>query len=249
MSDLRRFGTWATRDIASGKLEYEWYIHPLNDYSFAEYMKTKQVIWGEYRKWDNRTKWIPTSAIFPSLIRHVEVLKLLMKWVKVREYKDNWEVKWSVWECSIEWAEEKNIIQELNAIRFNTEAMKLNYLTNNHHNIVEEKVSKQEPTEQKQVIFDHRFREEVKKQRYFTIEADPKERIVSWLSRTVYTYIWDNKFIVVYVDEKWDNRLFTIVPDCYISKEIKELLVWQTCLLEWYYLRDYERACNCLEKR
>ena len=96
-------------------------------------MKTKQVIWGEYRKWDNRTKWIPTSATFPSLIRHIEVLKLLMKWIRVREYKDNWEVRRAVGECNIEWAEEKNIIQELNACRFNVETMKLNYLLNNHH--------------------------------------------------------------------------------------------------------------------
>jgi hypothetical protein len=40
----REFDTGATRDTDNGKLEYSRYINPLADYSFAEYMKSKQVI-------------------------------------------------------------------------------------------------------------------------------------------------------------------------------------------------------------
>jgi len=141
---MRTFDSWSTRDSSTGKLEYSNYIHPIADYSFAEYMKSKQIIWWEYRRWDNWQKWIPYSSLFESMVRHMELLKLIYKWYIVREYKV-WDVvelfvsndeddidKKSVWlyENDIEY-DWKNIESELNAIRFNWEAMKIQYIEKN----------------------------------------------------------------------------------------------------------------------
>lgn len=146
MTEKRQFSTWANRDIATWKLEYSNYIHPLNDYSFAEYMKSKQIIWWEYRRGDNWTKWIPYDSLFESLVRHVELLKLLYKWYNILEYKLNWEVGLYIEEdddvfeniaMAYEQSEHhsdiqyKSIESELNAIRFNWEAMKLQHITKN----------------------------------------------------------------------------------------------------------------------
>ena len=146
MSEKRTFSTWANRDIANWKLEYSNYIHPLNDYSFAEYMKSKQIIWWEYRRGDNWQKWLPYNSLFESLIRHVEILKLLYKWYHVFEYKLDWEVGLFVSNGYDDYVtgltaceqderytdiQEKSIESELNAIRFNSEAMKLQHITGN----------------------------------------------------------------------------------------------------------------------
>ena len=238
--DFRKFNSGATRDSSNGKLEYEWYINPLNDYSFAEYMKTKQIIWWEYRKWDNWQKWIPTSAIFPSLIRHIEILKLLYKWYKVYEYKVWEEVKLHVWDNPPELVEQKNIIQELNAIRFNTEAMKLNYLLNNHHEQKEDEWLSEQPAEQS--LYDRLIKE-----RYVIKEATDKEKITSELVRTIYSigipllYNWSS-IPVICVTTVLENKSFTeyIVPKEYIPEEIFVELIWCTCRSEWFYIRDIE---------
>lgn len=129
---IRTFSTGSTRDTANGKLEYTNYIHPLNDYSFAQYMKWKQIINWVYRRWDNRQFWIPAESLFDSLCRHIEIVKLLQKWLYVYEVRD-WEVvdlvvseieQPEIWE-------QKDIITELNACRFNSEALKLQHLTGN----------------------------------------------------------------------------------------------------------------------
>lgn len=143
---FRQFSTGATRDTASGKLEYSRFINPLNDFSFASYMQSKQIIGWEYRRWDNRQKGIPEESLFDSLCRHIECLKLLKAWNTVDEIDQWWWIVWRVWNdghylWSVlkEWNNKivfdekimkpKNIIDELNAIRFNGEAMKLQYLT------------------------------------------------------------------------------------------------------------------------
>lgn len=129
----RTFDTGATRDSDTGKLEYSRYINPLADYSFAEYMKSKQIIGGEYRRGDNRQKWIPTESLFDSLVRHIEIVKLLRKWHNVIEAKFRWEVMLFIDKYPEEayWYEnidEKSMVNELNAIRFNSEALKLSIL-------------------------------------------------------------------------------------------------------------------------
>lgn len=127
---MREFNSWATRDTATGKLEYANYIHPLNDFSFANYMRGKQIIDGEYRRGDNWQKGIPPESLFDSLCRHIEILKLLYKWHRVYETKTNWVVELVVdWDVPhTDWYESKTIENELNAIRFNSEALKLSFL-------------------------------------------------------------------------------------------------------------------------
>lgn len=130
---LRTFETGATRDIATGKLEYSNYINPLADYNYAEYMKGKQYIGWEYRKGNNWQKWIPDESLFESLVRHMEIVKLIRAWYRVWECKKDWVVSWVVhkddkWTGEYDTVEEKNIIDELNAMRFNSEALKLYYL-------------------------------------------------------------------------------------------------------------------------
>lgn len=132
----RTFDTGATRDLATWKLEYSNYIHPLADFSFAEYMQSKQTIGGEYRRGDNRQKWIPPESLFDSLIRHIEIVKLLRKWLIVIETKKDWVVELVILHNpyhlkdpnDYDFWEQKDMVQELNAIRFNSEALKLSIL-------------------------------------------------------------------------------------------------------------------------
>lgn len=139
MQTFRTFDSWASRDLATWKLEWQNYSHPLNDYSFANYMKSKQIIGGEYRRWDNRQKWLWRNSLFESLVRHIEVLKLLYKWFRVFETKTDGVIdlivlqKWQIFdEDSFDFCEEKIIENELNAIRFNGEWLKLDYLSDNY---------------------------------------------------------------------------------------------------------------------
>jgi len=124
---VREFETGASRDTSQGKLQTCKYSHPLCDYSFNTYMLSKQFINWEWREWDNRQKWIPPESLFESLCRHVEELKLLTYGYRVYEERNNWVVTTvlndPIWEYI-----EKDVIETLNAIRFNTEALKLHYL-------------------------------------------------------------------------------------------------------------------------
>jgi len=139
MQTFRTFDSWASRDLATWKLEWQNYSHPLNDYSFANYMKSKQIIGGEYRRWDNRQNWMPSDVLFESLIRHTEELRLLYKWYRLFETKQDGVIDMIVLqkntvfnEDAYDFCEEKTIEMVLNAIRFNWEALKLNYLSDNY---------------------------------------------------------------------------------------------------------------------
>jgi hypothetical protein len=121
---FRTFPSWSTRDVATGKLEYSNYIHPLADYSFAQYMKSKQIIGWEYRRGDNWQKWLWEESLFDSLCRHMEIIKLLQKGYYVYEIKQDWVVDLIVSDKPQEnkwydFFEEKEMVNELNAVRFN----------------------------------------------------------------------------------------------------------------------------------
>jgi len=139
MSEHRTFESWASRDVAIGKMQVSKYSHPLNDYSFNAYMLSKQTIGGKFREWNNWQKWIPREALMESLCRHIEELKLLTHWYWVIEVKNKQGVTTLIKQDilmdelelnAIEWQEyyEKTIEETLNAIRFNSEALKLSYL-------------------------------------------------------------------------------------------------------------------------
>jgi hypothetical protein len=147
---VRTFETWATRDIDTGKLEYSDYINPLCDYSFANFMKWKQYINWTIRAWNNWQKWIPNESLLSSLVRHTEIIKLLYQGYRVFETKDrNDVIDLKVYKTDNEiehswynFVEEKTIINELNAIRFNSEALKLYYIKEEMmHQIIDNVVS------------------------------------------------------------------------------------------------------------
>jgi len=97
-------------------------------------MLSKQYINWVYREWDNRQRWIPKESLFESLCRHVEELKLLIYWYRVYEERNGDSV--SVVLENPQWNYiEKNIIETLNAIRFNSEALKLYHIQNDSTDI------------------------------------------------------------------------------------------------------------------
>lgn len=135
--EIRVFKTWSSRDTANWKYEFCRYINPINEFSFAKYMQSKQTINGEYRRWDNRQKWIPEESLFDSLTRHIRCLELLRWWYDVYEINYRWAVRREVvpqWDILVilddieSKVNKKDIISELNAIRFNSEAMKLQHI-------------------------------------------------------------------------------------------------------------------------
>lgn len=139
VESFRKFDTWASRDTATWKLEWSNYSHPLCDYSFANYMKSKQIIWWEYRRGDNRQKWIPSDVLFESLIRHTNELRLLYKWYRLFEIRKDWVIDMIVLpkntvfnEDEFDFCEEKTMEMVLNAIRFNCCALQLNILSDNY---------------------------------------------------------------------------------------------------------------------
>lgn len=90
-------------------------------------MLSKQFINWEWREWNNWQKWLPPECLFESLCRHVEELKLLTYWYNVYEERNDWVVTTVLNNPKWEYVE-KDFIETLNAIRFNTEALKLYYL-------------------------------------------------------------------------------------------------------------------------
>lgn len=134
----REFETWATRNSDVWKLEFSKYVHPLNEFNFAQYMKSHQFIDGEYREGDNWTKGIPFNSLFESAYRHMQALWLMYNGYTVNETNKDWEFDWVLGTIDPEKAKEmwityhtKNYVEQINAIRFNLEAMKLQLLTGN----------------------------------------------------------------------------------------------------------------------
>lgn len=134
---IRISDTGWIRNSAIWKLQYSKYIHPLAEFSYAQYMKSHQMINGEFREWDNRQKGLWEESLYDGLIRHVRCYELLDKGYSVLEYKVDGQTERAVgWDEDMEviissliknwyeyWVKDK--VETLNAIRFNTEALKL----------------------------------------------------------------------------------------------------------------------------
>lgn len=127
----RKFETGANRNSSDGKFQYSKFINPLNEYSFAKYMHEKRELAdGTMREGDNWQKGIPKESLFDSLTRHIKELELLDMGLFVYHVtNDSGEhTYWSYTEvlelsdCAV------NKIDILNAIRFNSEAYKLQEL-------------------------------------------------------------------------------------------------------------------------
>jgi hypothetical protein len=128
--EIRVFSSGSTRDTSEGKFEYYGFIHPLNDYSFSEYMhKHRKQSDGNLRDSNNWWKGFGKDVPLQSLVRHLEDLKLLHTGYFVYEEKKDGECRRIVRSKKIKNLEEncKEITLEecCNAIRFNVEAYKL----------------------------------------------------------------------------------------------------------------------------
>lgn len=132
-TDIRTFDSGATRDTSNGKFEYLGFMHPLNDYSFAKYMNTHRLQTdGTLRDSNNWWKGFGKENVIQSLVRHIEDLKLLYSgyYVYEKREKDNAErivkkIKLATLPSNYK---EITIEECCNAIRFNSDAFKLEYL-------------------------------------------------------------------------------------------------------------------------
>ncbi len=76
-SNMRQFGTGATRSSDEGKLDYEGFDSPLVTKRYAQYLHVnRKQADGNLRGSDNWQSGIPQEAYVKSLIRHVEDVKL-----------------------------------------------------------------------------------------------------------------------------------------------------------------------------
>ena len=72
MADVREFETGATRNVDTGKLDYEAFFAPTVLERFAQYMhKHRLQSDGKLRDGDNWQKGIPMVQYMKSLVRHV----------------------------------------------------------------------------------------------------------------------------------------------------------------------------------
>jgi len=128
---MRKFKTWAVRDVSNGKLNYYWFTHPLVEHSFARYMKKHQTCsdW-TIREANNWWWWWSTDVSIDSLTRHVKDLEALHAWyivIKVRSKNKKTEETFFITEEQYkniefaDWTTIELVTKEdcLNAIRFN----------------------------------------------------------------------------------------------------------------------------------
>ena len=127
----RKFKTGATRNSSDGKFQYSKFINPLNEYSFAKYMHEKRELSdGTVREGDNWQNGIDKESLFDSLTRHIKELELLHLGFFVYHVTDDkgehtyvsQKAILSLSDCLVD------KIDILNAIRFNSEAYKLQEL-------------------------------------------------------------------------------------------------------------------------
>ncbi|MGD2071971.1 MAG: hypothetical protein PVG65_00570 [Candidatus Thorarchaeota archaeon] len=133
MAEIRKFKTGATRDTSSGKLEYFGFMHPLCDYSYANYMNShRKMVDGSLRDSNNWWGGFPKMIPLQSLCRHIEDLKLINAGYFVYEYRTDKVAERKVFTKKLKKLPKnyKEITEEecCNAIRFNSQAYLLNVL-------------------------------------------------------------------------------------------------------------------------
>jgi hypothetical protein len=76
--EIRQFESGATRDTASGKIEYHGFRHPLLEHSFGEYMNKHRIQSnGELRDSNNWWKGWDKEISLQSLCRHLADLEAI----------------------------------------------------------------------------------------------------------------------------------------------------------------------------
>ena len=133
MSKIRKFKSGAIRDTSSGKLEYFGFMHPLCDFSYANYMNHHRLMAdGSLRDSNNWWSGFPKITILQSLCRHIEDLKLINAGYFVYEYRTDKIAERKVFSTKLKSVPKnyKEITEEecCNAIRFNSQAYLLSVL-------------------------------------------------------------------------------------------------------------------------
>lgn len=106
--NIRTFSTGANRNTNEGKHDIEGFVNPLVEQSFHEYMhKHRQLEDGTLRDADNWQKKIPKEELLKSATRHFHDVRMQM-----RGYKT-----------------EHDLLESLNAVKFNINALILDYLS------------------------------------------------------------------------------------------------------------------------
>lgn len=76
--NTREFATGANRNTDQGKFDYEAFINPAVENSYARYMhKHRKMEDGTLRDGDNWQKGIPMSELMKSMLRHVYDVHLI----------------------------------------------------------------------------------------------------------------------------------------------------------------------------
>lgn len=130
MTEIRKFKSGATRDTSNGKFDYLGFMHPLCDFSFANYMhKHRLQTDGSLRDANNWWGGFGKDIVIQSLVRHIEDLKLLHSGFFVYEVREGNNARRVVVKNKLKNLPKNFIEIQLedccNAIRFNSEAYKL----------------------------------------------------------------------------------------------------------------------------
>lgn len=127
--------TGANRNPDNGKFDYEGFSNPICEYSFAKYMHGHRLLEdGTMRDSDNWQKGLPNDWLIKSLHRHFMDLWLLSRGFIVVKRKDEsgeHTLVYSGTTPTLNNDEHLVTIEEAcNGVRFNSEGLKYNYLTN-----------------------------------------------------------------------------------------------------------------------
>lgn len=134
---VRKLESGAIRDTDNGKFEYFGFMHPLNDYSFSRYMHNHRFMAdGSMRDSNNWWAGFGLDVCLHSLVRHVEDLKLIYAGYFVYEKREGDKaervVRTERYKSLPKNHIEITIEEACNAIRFNSEAFKLETIKNNN---------------------------------------------------------------------------------------------------------------------
>lgn len=130
---MRKFDSGGTRDTSKGKFEYYGFRHPLCEHSFAGYMHEHRLQTdGSFRDANNWWLGWDKEISLKSMVRHVEDLTALHAGFRVFKERVGDEERTHILKKNDKpdptWRE---VFEEetCNAIRFNTDAYKLDLLT------------------------------------------------------------------------------------------------------------------------